>query len=290
MPEDTDANIGIVDGSGASSPGLTENDNDSVDPKTSGTDWEAMYKGESKARIKAEKERDDAKNITATLNGLSDRLGAMESTMLDLDLVTASIRDDVAGIQSSPGETEYDDDGNVMSTPTNTSYADAAQQRATGLSQSQTLARSKERIERDMATLGDRISDRDAEFIRNTWAKATTTDALNPAMGSQLEAYTARLVAIDATQQASGKLAGGDAPSVETNTNNQGDDETNEQVTANTTVDEPPSRREQIAAGGGLGSGVTGSGGAPDHTDVKARVIDSGDPTEAFAAAYSDGN
>ena len=71
---------------------------------------------------------------------------------------------------------------------------------------------------------------------------------------------------------------------------NQGDDGNADGDAADANVgDDPPSTRERIAAGGGLGTGVTGkTGAAPDNSTVKARVIDSGDPTDAFAAAYAD--
>ena len=293
MPEDNDAGPGIVDGSGIDPAGSTSQaDGDTGEPKKSETDWEAMYRGESKARIKAEADRDSAQNITATLNGIADRLGALEQTTLNLDLVTAGIRDDVANSGRS-SEESFDDDGNpVPADLPSTSYADAAQQRATGLSQSQSLARSKERIERDLSVLGDRISERDNEFVRRTWERASKEGQFDPGIGNQLEAYVSRLVALDATQRlaaATVPASSGDAPSVDEN-DNQGDDGNADGDAADANVgDDPPSTRERIAAGGGLGTGVTGrTGAAPDNSTVRARVIDSGDPTDAFAAAYAD--
>ena len=294
MPEDNDAGPGIVDGSGTDPAGSTpQADGDTGEPKKSGTDWEAMYRGEAKARIKAEADRDSAQNITATLNGISDRLGALEQTTLNLDLVTAGIRDDVANSGRS-SEESFDDDGNpVPADLPSTSYADAAQQRATGLSQSQSLARSKERIERDLSVLGDRISERANEFVRRTWERASKEGQFDPGIGNQLEAYVSRLVALDATQRlaaAAAPASSGDAPSVDEN-NNQGDDGNASSDAGDGDADvgdDPPSTRERIAAGGGLGTGVTGkTGAAPDNSTVKARVIDSGDPTDAFAAAYA---
>ena len=292
MPEDNAAEPGIVDGSGIDPAGSTSQaDGDTGEPKKSETDWEAMYRGESKARIKAEADRDSAQNITATLNGIADRLGALEQTTLNLDLVTAGIRDDVANSGRS-SEESFDEDGNAVQPDLpSTSYADAAQQRATGLSQSQSLARSKERIERDLSVLGDRISERDNEFVRRTWERASKEGQFDPGMANQLEAYVSRLVALDATQRlaaATVPASSGDAPSVDEN-DNQGDDGNADGDAADANVgDDPPSTRERIAAGGGLGTGVTGrTGAAPDNSTVRARVIDSGDPTDAFAAAYA---
>jgi hypothetical protein len=290
MPEDTDAGPGIVDGSGVDPAGSAPPaEGDTGEPKKSETDWEAMYKGESKARVKAEAERDAASKINATLTGISERLGALEQTTLNLDLVTASIRDDVAN--SGRRTDELDDDGEPITPELSTSYADAAQQRASGLSQSQFLNRSKERIERDLETLGDRLSDRDEAFIKKTWATASKEGELQPGMGSQLEAYVSRLVALDATQRLA-EASNGEAPSVEKTDNSQGDDGEagdGESADDEPVVDDPLSAREKIAASGGLGTGVTGkTGAAPDNTTVKARVIESGDPTDAFAQAYAD--
>jgi len=289
MPEDENAVTSIVDGSGTDPAGSAPPaEDDAVDPGKPATDWEAMYKGESKARIKLQSELEAAANIKATLNGFSDRLGAMEQATLNLDLVTASIRDDVVNSNRSSDDL---DDENEVTPELSTSYADEAQQRASGLSQSQTLARSKERIERDLETLGDRVSERDMTFIKNTWGTASKEGAFQPGMGSQLEAYVSRLVALDATQRLATASNGG-APSVGSDNNDQGDDTNTGQAAGGEEAagaDDPPSRREQIAAGGGLGTGVkSGSGAAPDNSTVKAAVIESGDPSDAFAAAYAE--
>ena len=285
----------MVDGTGGADEASKDSNGSEGDTKkTDKPDFEAMYKGEQRSHAKTNVKLEAALQVQRTMNGLSDRMVAMQDTILNLDLGVASTRDEIAvGLRRSADDDSDDDDTSSDKDPGTSHLADT-RTRQDGLTRDQAIAGYNEKINANVKRLDamgeGTLTDASFELIKTTWEDVLKNR--DDRKAARLSEAVANLVANAAVASLT-KQSDGSAADDNSNDSSGGDgdddgdaDESNDDEKDGDKT--KLSKREQIA-GDGLGMAARSKGSTASVDDVKNKAIDDGpnaDTMLVLEAAY----